>query len=87
MGGYRLLVKASATKELEAVGTKTDRQRIIARIRALAADPRAEDSGKLGGYAERYRVRQGAYRIIFLVDDERREITIFKIGHRKYVYR
>jgi len=32
-------------------------------------------------------VRQGTYRIIYLVDDERREVTIFKIGHRKDVHR
>lgn len=87
MAGYRLLIKASATKELEAVGTKTDRQRIVARIQALAADPRSKGSEKLAGYADRYRVRQGTYRIIYLVDDERREVTIFKIGHRKDVYR
>ena len=87
MAVYRLLIKASATKELEAVGTKTDRQRIVARIQALAADPRLKGSEKLAGYADRYRVRQGSYRIIYLVDDERREITIFKIGHRKDVYR
>lgn len=87
MAGYRLLIKASATKELEAVGTKTDRQRIVARIQVLAADPRPKGSEKLAGYADRYRVRQGTYRIIYLVDDERREVTIFKIGHRKDVYR
>ena len=87
MAGYRLLIKASATKEFEAVGTKTDRQRIVARIQALAADPRHKGSEKLAGYADRYRVRQGTYRIIYLVDDERREVTIFKIGHRKDVHR
>lgn len=87
MAGYRLLIKASATKELEAVGTKTDRHRIVARIQALAVDPRPKSSEKLAGYADRYRVRQGTYRIIYLVDDERREVTIFKIGHRKDVYR
>jgi mRNA-degrading endonuclease RelE of RelBE toxin-antitoxin system len=32
-------------------------------------------------------VRQGRYRVIYLIDDERREVTIFKIGHRKDVYR
>ena len=81
------MIKASATKELEAVGTKNDRQRIVARIQALAVDPRPKGSEKLAGYADRHRVRQGIYRIIYLVDDERREITIFKIGHRKDVYR
>ena len=87
MAEYRLLIKASAAKEIEAVGTKADRQRIVERIRALAQDPRGQDSEKLAGSADRYRVRQGRNRIIYLIDDVRREITIFKIGHRKDVYR
>jgi mRNA interferase RelE/StbE len=87
VAAYRLLIKASAAKELEAIGTKADRQRIVERVQALAASPRPQGSEKLAGYADRYRVRQGSYRIIYLVDDERREVTIFKVGHRKDVYR
>ena len=87
MAEYRLLIKASAANEIEAVGTKADRRRIVERIRALALDPRGQGSEKLSGSANRYRVRQGRYRIIYLIDDGRREVTIFKIGHRKDVYR
>ena len=87
MAGYRLLIKSSAAKELEAAGTKADRRRIVQRIQALARDCRPQGSEKLAGYADRYRVRQGNCRIIYLVDDERREVTIFKIGHRRDVYR
>lgn len=87
MAAYRLLIKASAAKELEAVGSKPDRQRIVEKIQALATHPRPQGSEKLAGYADRYRLRQGRYRIIYLVDDERREVTIFKVGHRKDVYR
>ena len=87
MAEYRLLIKASAAKEIEAVGTKVDRQRIIERTRILARDPRLPGSEKLAGHADRYRVRQGPYRIVYLIDDDRREVTIFKVGHRKDVYR
>ena len=87
MAKYRILIKSSAAKEIEAVDAKTGRQRIIARIRALAADPRAHGSEKLAGYADRYRVRQGRFRIIYLIDDHRSEVTIFKVGQRKDVYR
>ena len=87
MAEYRLLIKASAAKELETVGTKADRQRIVQRMRTLAAAPRPQGSEKLAGYTDRYRVRQGNYRIIHLIDEGRREVTIFKIGHRKDVYR
>lgn len=87
MAGYRVLIKSSAAKELEAAGTKADRHRIVQRIRTLAEDSRPQGSEKLAGYTDRYRVRQGNYRIVYLVDDERREVTIFRIGHRKDVYR
>jgi mRNA interferase RelE/StbE len=84
---YRLLIKASAARELEEVGNKAERQRIVRRMQALAVIPRPQGSEKLAGYADRYRVRQGNYRIIYLIDDGRREVTIFKVGHRKDVYR
>lgn len=87
MAAYRLLIKASAAKEIEAVGAKADRKRIINGIQALADDPRAHGSEKLAGSANRYRVRQGQYRIVYLIDDGRHEVTIFKVGHRKDVYR
>ena len=87
MAEYRLLIKASAAKEIEALGTKADRQRVIQRIQQLATDPRTLGSEKLAGYADRYRVRQGQYRIIYLIDDGRHEVTTFKVGHRKDVYR
>lgn len=87
MADYRVFIKASAGRELERLGTKSDRARIVERIRALAIDPRLHGSEKLAGYADRFRIRQGDYRIVFLVDDLRHEITIFKIGDRKNVYR
>ncbi len=86
MAEYRILVKASAAKEIGALGTKADRRRVVERIRRLAADPRTPGSEKLAGYADRYRLRQGQYRIIYLIDDGLREVTIFKVGHRKNVY-
>ena len=87
MAVYRILIKSSAAKEIEAVDVKTQRQRIVARIRALGQDPRTHGREKLAGYAYRYRVRQGQFRIIYLIDDSRSEVTIFKVAHRKDVYR
>jgi mRNA interferase RelE/StbE len=82
----RLLITATAAKELAAVGTKRDRQRIVARIRSLARDPRPLGSQKLTA-REQYRVRQGAYRIVYEIDGAERTVTVFKIGHRKGAYR
>jgi len=82
---YRLLIKPSAAKELEAV-PKEDRRRIVRRIEGLSADPRRAGCEKLSG-EEKYRIRQGDYRAIYLVSDERDEVIVFKIGHRRGVYR
>ena len=87
MDAYKLLIKPSAAKELEAIDSKADRSRIVSRIRALAAQPRPNGSEKLAGFDDRFRIRQGNFRVIYLVDDGAREVTIYKIGHRKGVYR
>ena len=87
MAAYRILIKTSAARELERLGTKADRARIVERIRALADDPKPHGCEKLAGYSDRFRIRQGNYRVIYLVDDRQREVTIFKLGDRKEVYR
>jgi mRNA interferase RelE/StbE len=80
-----LRIKPSATKELEAVPLK-DRRRWVARMRGLAAKPRPVGAEKLSGH-ELYRVRQGNYRILYEITDHDRTVTVFKIGHRREVYR
>jgi mRNA interferase RelE/StbE len=84
---YSVSIKRSASRELEAVSQKGDRRRLAARIEALGSDPRPPGSEKLAGYADRYRVRQGDYRVVYSVDDAKRIVLIFKIGHRREVYR
>ena len=87
MADYRLLLKSSAAKEIEAIDSKSDRRRIVEKIGGLGMNPRPHGSEKLAGYDDRYRLRQGQYRIVYLIDDERREVTIFKVGNRQDVYR
>jgi mRNA interferase RelE/StbE len=76
-----------AAKELEAVAHKRDRQRLVSRVQALSTDPRPHGCEKLSGYADRYRVRQGDYRVVCSVDDARQIVLIVKVGHRRDVYR
>ena len=85
MASYSLFLKRSAAKELEALAAK-DRRRIVDRIQALAAEPRPPGVEKLSG-AEKYRVRQGDYRILYSIDDAASTVTVVKIGHRRDVYR
>ena len=83
MARYRLSIKRSASREFEAVAKKGDRQRLVARIETLASNPRAPGCEKLAGYADRYRVRQGDYRVVYSIDDDQRIAVIFKLGHRR----
>jgi len=72
---------------LESLGTKKDREKTVARINALARDPRPMGVEKLAGEQNLYRVRQGNYRIVYSVDDRKKVIVITKIGDRKEVCR
>lgn len=87
MARYKLSIKRSAARELEALAQKADRQRLVARIEALGSNPRPQGCEKLAGYADRYRVRQGDYRVVYSVDDAEHIVLIVKIGHRREVYR
>ena len=84
MANYKILIKPSAVKELKKISTP-DFDRITEKIRKLSSDPRPKGCEKLS-HQEKYRVRQGNYRIIYLVDDPNQEIIIYKIGHRREVY-
>ncbi len=85
MASYKLLIKPSASKELEAL-PKKDRVRVIAEIAGLAENPRPHGTEKLSG-EDKYRLRQGDYRVLYSIQDSSATITIVKIGHRREVYR
>jgi mRNA interferase RelE/StbE len=85
VASYRLQIKPSAAKEIEAL-PKKDRPRVVARIQELATNPRPPGCEKLSGH-ELYRVRQGNYRILYTVHDAALLVVVIKIGHRREVYR
>jgi mRNA interferase RelE/StbE len=86
VGKYKLFIKPSAVKDIEAIPLKRDRGRLIERILKLAEDPRPFGSEKLSG-REKYWVRQGRYRILYAIDDQDLVVQVVRVGHRKDVYR
>jgi mRNA interferase RelE/StbE len=82
---FELRVKPSVAKDLRGV-PRADVLRILTRIEALRDDPRPPGCEKLSGQ-ERYRVRQGDYRILYTVFDAEILVEIVKVGHRREVYR
>jgi mRNA interferase RelE/StbE len=85
VANYKLLIKPLAVKELKKI-SNPDFERIKEKIKKLSLDPRPKSCEKLS-HEEKYRLRQGNYRIIYLIDDKNREVTIYKIGHRREVYK
>ncbi len=85
MGSYKLLIKPSAAKEIQALPAG-DQRRVVAKIRGLADNPRPSGTERLSG-DEKYRVRQGDYRVLYSVDDAAQTLVIVKVGHRRDVYR
>jgi hypothetical protein len=61
VAGYRLLIKPSAAKEIEAIGARRDRQRVVNRILGLATELRPTGCEKLAGIERRFRIRQGPF--------------------------
>jgi mRNA interferase RelE/StbE len=66
---YKILIKPSAVKDIEAIPLKKDRRRIVDRISKLAENPRPPGCEKLSGQ-DKYRLRQGHYRIVYSIEDK-----------------
>jgi mRNA interferase RelE/StbE len=85
MAEYRINFKRSVWKDFEGI-SKKDLKRILQRIENLKKNPRPTDSEKLTGQ-DRYRLRQGRYRIVYSVQDNDLTVWVVKVGHRSNVYR
>lgn len=85
MVAYSIFFRESVRKDIAAIPAK-DLQRIMERIGLLADNPRPPGSEKLSGQ-ERYRIRQGVYRIVYSIQDHELTVWVVKIGHRRQVYR
>lgn len=85
MAEYKVYFKESVEKDFSII-PKKDLQKILLRIEALARDPRPQGYEKLTGQ-ERYRIRQGRYRIVYSIQDKTLTVWVVKVGHRKEVYR
>lgn len=85
MAEFEVRINRSAAKELHRL-PKADTRRILRRIEHLKHDPRPVGSEKLAG-RDAYRIRQGDYRIIYVIDDDRIIVEVIRAGHRSDVYR
>lgn len=86
MARYSVAIKASALREIESIPHKVHRQRIVERIGQLVDDPRPPGCEKLTG-VDRYRIRQGPYRIVYKVTDAEVTVYVVRVAHCSAVYR
>jgi mRNA interferase RelE/StbE len=85
MAAYEVYFKAPVEKDFRDI-PKKDLKRILQRIKSLAIEPRPSGCEKLTGQ-ERYRLRQGRYRIVYSIQDKKLTVWIVKVSHRKDIYR
>ena len=85
MVNYKILIKPSAVKELNKI-PKKELSKITDKINSLSHDPRPSECEKLAAQ-NAYRIRQGSYRIIYTIEDDKLIILVIKVGHRRDVYR
>jgi mRNA interferase RelE/StbE len=84
-GKYDIQIKKSAERELDSLPSETF-SRISNEILKLETVPRPRGCKKLRGRHE-YRIRVGAYRILYIVDDANLSVEIIAVGHRRDIYR
>jgi len=82
---YFVEIKPSARRELEKLSDQL-LARIIPKIEGLASNPRPAGCKKLRGYRDLWRVRLGSYRIIYVIDDELKRVSVTRVAHRRDVY-
>ena len=85
MAAYKVQFKASVENDFATI-PKKDVKKILKRIDTLAENPKPWGCEKLTG-EERYRLRQGRYRIVFSIQDDELTVWVVKVGHRKEIYR
>ena len=85
MGRFKVVFRKSVSRDLRRIPNR-DLRRILNTIESLSEDPRPSGIEKLSGQ-DRYRVRQGSYRIVYEINDDEVVVIVVKVGHRKDVYR
>jgi len=82
---YALEIKQSAQKELDALDDALF-SRLDRKILALTDTPRPAGCKKLKGYKDQWRVRVGDWRVLYIIDDDAKLVSVTRIAHRREVY-
>ena len=86
MNSYSVDVKPAATKEIEALPDNA-LSRVIRKVESLAQTPRPAGCKKLKGYKDQWRVRVGDWRVVYIIDDQAKLVSVTRVAHRSEVYK
>jgi mRNA interferase RelE/StbE len=87
MASYKVEIKNSAQKEIRKLPSKELRDRIVGIINGLYANPVPDESNKIKGSNNIYRIRQGTHRIVYQIYKNQLLIIVIRVRHRNDAYR
>ena len=80
---YQVIIPAKLKRRMRRLLQPRELNRVLQRIAALEQNPRPRRVEKLtADRDERYRVRQGDWRIIYTIDDRNRTVVIDEVARR-----
>jgi mRNA interferase RelE/StbE len=85
VNSYAVEVKSPARKELEALPDNV-LVRVIRKLEALGRTPRPAGCKKLKGYKDHWRIRVGDWRVVYIIDDAAKIVSVTPIAHRREIY-
>lgn len=83
---FDIVLERSVEKDLRKLNQQVH-DRVIHSISTLADNPRPPGVKKLAGTANDWRIRVGDYRVLYEIAESVRIIRIYRVGHRKNVYK
>jgi mRNA interferase RelE/StbE len=85
VNSYTVEVKPAARRELEALPDHV-LSRVVRKLESLGHTPRPVGCKKLKGYKDQWRVRVGDWRVLYIIDDAAKLVSVTRIAHRREVY-
>jgi mRNA interferase RelE/StbE len=83
---YQVGIAPAAQRDVKRLPPEVVRK-VDAAILELEQTPRPHGCTKLEGSEHEYRVRVGDYRVLYVIDDKAKFVTIAHVRHRRDVYR
>ncbi len=86
MKEYDVLQVRAVERDLRKL-SRTNFDRVVDALKKLARSPRPRGSKKLADRPDAWRIRVGRYRVLYLIDDQAREVRVLRVRHRREAYR